>query len=338
MILDFSQPNFNYKKLHPQNDFEQSIIDFLDQWFNDALTMQVQTSGSTGTPKKFYLSKENMVKSAQMTGRYLNLNAADSAILVLPVSYIAGKMMLVRAIVLGLKLYCIEPRSTIHFEDLKQLDSNLENIDFVAVTPMQVENSLDFIARCKKVIVGGAPLSEKVKQALLPLQNDIYETYAMTETITHIAFKIIENQKNKKISGLFEVFDEIEINVDDRQCLTIKTPYQEEILVTNDVVKLVDKKNFEWLGRADNVINSGGIKLFPEQIENKLKPFIDQAFYISYRKDEQLGQKLVLVIEGENTDFDWSKAELDPYENPKDIIFESKFERTESGKIKRKNF
>lgn len=338
MVLDFSQPNFNHNKLTIKSDFEQSIVDFLKQWYDSNSTIQVQTSGSTGKPKKFDLLKSNMIKSAQLTGKYLDLKKADTALLALPMSYIAGKMMVVRAIVLGLKLICIEPKSQIKWVSILALDPHLKHLDFVALTPMQVEKSLDFIPFIQKLIIGGAPLSSTVKAQLLSTENDIYETYAMTETITHIAFKKIANKKNQQLNDAFEVFDEITIGQDDRGCLTIATPYEKTILVTNDVVTILDEKHFLWLGRADHVINSGGIKLFPEQIENKLKPFIAQDFYISYREDESLGQKLLLVVEGKPTKLDFAEASLSKFERPKEIIFVQQFERTTSGKIRRKVF
>ncbi len=338
MILDFSNSDFDYQKISPKNRFEESILDFLNQWFNHSETIEVQTSGSTGIPKKFFLEKSNMIKSAKMTGKYLHLEKGNSALLVLPVSYIAGKMMLVRAIILQLQLICLEPISAIKWEEIQKLDSGLTSIDFVALTPMQVENSLGFIDYCSKIIIGGAPLSDKVKFDLRLTSNQIFETYAMTETITHIAFKKVKNLKFTEVNNAFEVFDEVQISQDNRQCLVIKTPYQEDLLVTNDVVELIDNKNFKWIGRADNVINSGGIKLFPEQIEEKLKNVISDNFYLTSKKDETLGEKLVLVIESQEKKIDLSELNLSKYEIPKEILFENQFDRTESGKIKRKKF
>lgn len=332
IVLDFSSKSFNYNFIQPTNSFEEDIVSFLENWFDDSDFMMVQTSGSTGVPKQIKLTKENMRKSACMTGKYLDLLKGNSALLVMPVSYIAGKLMLVRAIEIGLKLFCLEPTSTI---DWKLFQNEFNSIDFVALTPMQVEKSLDFVSHCQKVIIGGAPLSEKVKRDLFNFDNEVYETYAMTETITHIAFKQIANKKFPNVSPYFEAFDEVKISQDDRKCLVIDTPYDDLRVVTNDIVEIIDQRKFNWVGRADNVINSGGIKLFPEQIEDKLKPFIQSEFFITSKPDELLGRKLVLVIEGKNQNITLEKAHLTKYQVPKEIIFVEKFPRTESGKIQR---
>ncbi len=339
LYLDFSQPNFDVNTIQVTNEFEQSVKDLLVEWFSDSDIMIAHTSGSTGTPKEIILTKENMRKSANMTGKYLHLEKGNSALLVMPVTYIAGKLMLVRAVEIGFKLICMQPTSHISLDEINRgILQDFTSIDFVALTPMQVENSLNFVSRCQKLIIGGAPLSEKVKQELFAFENEVYETYAMTETITHIAFKQVANQKYPDAEQVFEAFDEVTISQDNRGCLVIDTPYDGLQVVTNDVVELIDIRKFNWIGRADNVINSGGIKLFPEQIENKLKPFIHSDFYITSKADELLGQKLILVVEGEERSLDFSSADLTKYQVPKEIVFITRFSRTESGKIKRQQF
>ena len=339
LYLDFSQPNFDFNAIQVTNEFEQSVKDFLVEWFSDSDIMIAHTSGSTGTPKEIILTKENMRKSANMTGKYLQLEKGNSALLVMPVTYIAGKLMLVRAVEIGLKLICMQPTSHISLDEINRgISQDFTSIDFVALTPMQVENSIDFVSRCQKLIIGGAPLSEKVKQELFAFENEVYETYAMTETITHIAFKQVANQKYPNTEQVFEAFDEVTISQDERGCLVIDTPYDGLQVVTNDIVEIIDSRKFNWIGRADNVINSGGIKLFPEQIENKLKPFIHSDFYITSKADELLGQKLILVVEGEERSLDFSSADLTKYQVPKEIVFIPTFPRTESGKIKRQQF
>lgn len=339
LYLDFSQPIFDVNSIQSTNEFEQSVKDFLVEWFSDSEIMIAHTSGSTGTPKEIILTKENMRKSANMTGKYLQLEKENLALLAMPVTYIAGKLMLVRAVEIGLKLICMQPTSHISLDKINHGTSqDFTSIDFVALTPMQVENSLKFVSKCKKLIIGGAPLSDKVKQELYAFENEVYETYAMTETITHIAFKQVANKKYPNADQVFEAFEEVRISQDERGCLIIDTPYDGLQVVTNDMVEIIGSSKFNWIGRADNVINSGGIKLFPEQIEEKLKPFINTEFYITSKLDELLGQKLILIVEGEERSLNFSSANLTKYQYPKEIIFIDKFPRTESGKIKRQKF
>ncbi|MFR3550609.1 MAG: AMP-binding enzyme, partial [Coprobacter sp.] len=133
---------------------------------------------------------------------------------------------------------------------------------------------------------------------------------------------------------------------DDRGCLCIHTPHlSNAFFVTNDIVRLSGKTSFEWLGRFDNVINSGGVKLFPEEIEKRISELIpDKRFYVTGVSDERLGEKAVLMVEDQN----WTQEKivsfmkevrsiLSPYQIPKEIRFVSNFRETYSGKIVRDN-
>ena len=325
-----------YSLIKEGEDFEKSIGDFLIDWLNDADNLMVQTSGSTGRPKKIQLQKDYMKNSAMVTGEFFGLKPKDTALLCLPASYIAGKMMLVRSMVLGLHLDFIGPTTVISIKD----DSAY---DFAAMVPLQVENSLSEIQKIKHLIVGGAAVSEelKVKIGLSGSQTQIYETYGMTETITHVAVKKIHPESNIQVN--FEALKGVSFKQDERSCLIIDAPLVTDgPVLTNDVVNLVSEKEFTWLGRYDNVINSAGVKLFPEQIEAKLGKFLSQRFFVAGIPDQKLGQKLVLILEGEGQilavrDKILHSPELDTYERPKEIYLVKKFKETTSGKIQRNN-
>lgn len=322
MLLDFSK-EFEFSQSAGEI-WEKEIVDFLNEWFSDKDFILSKTSGSTGIPKEIRIPKSAMKMSAELTGEFFGLKKGDTALLCMPVNFIAGKMMIVRAIELKLKLYCIQPKSEINLSEFPILD-------FVPMTPMQVKNSFESLSKIKILLIGGAPVSNELRRQLSKLQIRIFESYGMTETITHIALKEISDE-------WFSILPKVKIRKDNRGCLVIKTPYFEEEIITNDLVEIKNEIQFKWLGRFDNVINSGGIKLFPEQIEKKLKPFIKEEFIISSIPDEKLGQKLVLIIESElPLDLDLGKfAEvLGKFEIPKETYFLEKFPRTESGKIQR---
>lgn len=319
-LLDFSTGNL--EELDTQSDWELGISNFLKDWQSSSEFIASQTSGSTGEPKTIQLPKSAMKMSAELTGEFFDLKKGDSALLCLPVGFIAGKMMLVRAIELGLKLYCIEPKSKIDLNEFPEMD-------FVPMTPMQVENSLDSISKIKCLLIGGAPLSNSLREKLLEFSTQCYESYGMTETITHIALKKI-NQDD------FHVLKGVGISQDARDCLVIQTPYFEEKIITNDVVEIRSNTTFKWLGRADNVINSGGIKLFPEKIEDKLKPYLSQDFIISSIPNKILGEELILIIEGNQPiEIDFNSLNLSRFEIPKKQFHLAEFPRTEAGKLKR---
>lgn len=301
---------------------------FLKEWFNEKEYILVQTSGSTGKPKPIKIEKEKMVNSALVTGTFFNLKAKTTALLCMSVKYIAGKMMVVRALVLGWELHIIKPISN----PLKGLR---KSFDFCAMVPMQLQNSLLELHKVKKIIVGGGVVSEQLLKQIQTKKTEIFATYGMTETITHIAVKKINNLKNK--TG-YKALPNVTFTKDERNCLEILAPkISKKKIITNDVVTLISNKEFKWLGRYDNVVNSGGVKLHPEKIEKKLSKIIKQRFFVAGIKDITLGEKLILVIEGKKQVINInSLPTISKYETPKEIYFVDEFVETETKKIQRK--
>jgi o-succinylbenzoate---CoA ligase len=312
-----------YSFIKEGDDFEKPVGDFILDWFDNKDYIEIYTSGTTGAPKIIQVKKQAMVNSALATGDFFNLQPGNTALNCLPVKYIAGKMMFVRAFILGLDMDFVAPSS----QPLHKIE---KKYDFAAMVPLQAENSLPQMSQIKKLIVGGVKMSPKLIENLKKTETEVYETYSMTETVTHIAAKKIGEKA-------FTVFPNISISQDDRKCLVISSAnlYVDRI-ITNDVVDLISEKEFIWLGREDNVINSGGIKLIPEQIETKLSTKIPSRFFVAGVTDDTLGEKLVLFIEGNSYPLDLNDFnDLDKYEKPKDIKFVAQFPETETGKVKR---
>jgi O-succinylbenzoic acid--CoA ligase len=312
-----------YSFIKEGEDFEKPVGDFLLDWFDSKSYLEVTTSGSTGEPKSIKIDKQAMVNSAIATGDFFDLNSGNRALHCLPVKYIAGKMMLVRAMILGLDLDFVAPSS-------HPLENNDINYDFIAMVPIQAQHSLKELKKVKKIIVGGAKMNKRLENSLLKLPTKVYETFGMTETITHIAARKVGEKA-------FTVLPNVTISYDDRNCMVIHAPkISDEVIVTNDIVELLNENQFVFMGRYDNIINSGGIKLIPEQIEDKLASKIEQRFFVIGQPDADLGEKLVLVIEGDTFDLDASIFnDLDKYERPKEIVFVPKFKETKNNKIVR---
>jgi O-succinylbenzoic acid--CoA ligase len=322
---------------------------FLEDWFSEKEFVVVKTSGSSGVPKLIQLQKKKMQYSALATGDFFQLKEKKTALLCLPIAYIAGKMMLVRALSLGWHIDVIASSAS-------PLKDNYSLYDFSAMLPLQVENSIDKLHQIKKLIVGGGFVSNRLQEKLQPLATEIFATYGMTETSTHIAVKKLNNfislQRNlpketavKKSAWLkatrknsfYQILPNTTIYKDERNCLVIENKkISNEVLFTNDVVALISDTQFQWLGRFDNVINSGGIKLHPEKIEEKLAHSIHQRFFVAGIADEKLGEKLILIIEGANNTIDIQKANLSRFEIPKEIYFVANFIETATKKIQRK--
>ena len=318
-------------------EWEEALFVFLENWLEESDTIQAQTSGSTGVPKKLELKKEQMKASAKLTNQFFDLQKEDTVLLCLSTNYIAGKMMIVRALVGHLHLIAIEPTS---FPIIN------EPVKFAAMVPMQVEtllSSTEGLATMNyidKLIIGGSATSALLEAKLQNVSTNCYATYGMTETVSHIALRKINGSDS---SDEYRALEGVWFEQDERDCLVIHAPHlQTEPFITNDIVKLKNRNCFEWIGRFDNVINSGGVKLFPETIEKKISSFIAQRFYITSRKDEKLGEKVVLIIESEPFT-ELKKQQLDiqlnsnlgKFEKPREIIFNPRFEETSTGKVKR---
>ena len=320
----------------------KEVYSFLSNWFDDSDFIAVNTSGSTGKPKRIKLRKEFMRNSAKATGEFFGIKAGTTALMCLPVEFIAGKMMLVRAMVLGWNLDVIVPDSF----PLKGVN---KSYDFSAMVPLQLFNSLNEIEKIKKLIVGGGVVSNALQSKIKNLSTKIYATYGMTETITHIAIKPL-NKSSLRGGRMWQslhnytVLPNIKITTDHRNCLVIHAPkVSNEKIITNDLVKIISETQFKWLGRYDHMINSGGIKLIPEQIEEKLSKIIKQRFFVTGLPDDVLGDKLVLIIEDQEFKFKIQNLKfkinnlpsLDKFEIPKEIYFVKRFEETETKKIQR---
>ena len=306
--------------------FEQEIGAFLSDWIDHNDFILVKTSGSTGEPKTITLQKQAMVNSAIATGDFFKLVPGDSALLCLPATYIAGKMMLVRAIVLGLEIESVQPTTNPVFNTEKQYD-------FCAMIPAQAEKAMQKLNNIKTLIVGGAQVSSRLKEQFQKVTTNVYETYGMTETITHIAVK----QINGKVTSYFTTLPNIVISQNTKECLVIDAPQLTvDQIITNDVVKLHSKTTFEWLGRVDNVINSGGVKLFPEQIEAKLQSKMGSRFFISSEADPTFGEVVIMIIEADTDTLNPNVfSDLNAIETPKQVYAISAFAETTSGKVNR---
>ena len=270
-----------------------TLNDFLDEWNNPKDTVEVQTSGSTGVPKCIRVEKQRMLNSACITCDFLGLKAGDTALLCMPLDYIAGKMVVVRSIERQLRLTTVEASG----HPLKNITNSF---DFAAMVPMQVYNSLQVVEEREKLrtikhlIIGGGPIDNDLQQQLSSFPNNVWSTYGMTETLSHIALRRLNGEN---ASLWYTPFSTVSISLNANGCLVIEAPLVHEgRLETHDRAEIRDGK-FRILGRLDNVINSGGIKIQAEEVEEMLRPHIKMPYLISKCRDEKFGEVVVLLTE-----------------------------------------
>ncbi len=336
---------------HLLTNYEIETVNFCQQWLSGQIYFNVHTSGSTGRPKPIRIHREQMQASAQATAQALGLEAGDAALVCINTAYIGGKMMLVRGMELDLELHLIPPQANPYSAFLENFGA--KQIQFLAFVPLQLQAILAqnpeaqaWLDGTKAIILGGAPVSFALEQKIQSLRAPIYSTYGMTETVSHIALRRLNGAK---ASAFYEALPSVEVRLDQRACLQIKAPMtQNQWLTTNDRVELLADQRFRWLGRVDNIINSGGVKIQLEKIEQAIEALfyrenLSQAFFLAGLPDEKWGEKLSLFIEGEA----WEKSReeafleklaesLDSYEKPRAVYYLPKFVRTDTQKIHRK--
>jgi O-succinylbenzoic acid--CoA ligase len=327
--------------------------EFLAEWNDGAERLLVHTSGSTGEPKPLWVEKRRMELSARVTCQFLGLKEGDTALLCMPLDYIAGKMMVVRAVACGLRLLSVHPsghpladlnsqctvysfaKSEVHTDHSPSL-----HIDFAAMVPMQVYNSLhvpeerERLRQIGQLIIGGGAISDALAAELHDFPNPVWSTYGMTETLSHIALRRLSGPE---ASDWYTPFEGVRLSLNEEQCLVIDAPaVHDGTLVTNDIAEISDK-GFRILGRKDNVICSGGLKIQTEEVERMLHAHLREPYLITKRRDEKFGEIVVLLTEGDAAEAEAvCRRVLPPYWQPRAIVRVAQIPMTENGKPARK--
>lgn len=331
-----SRLQLEFREKYGSESFEASIADFLAEWFNPLPVLKVQTSGSTGTPKELWVEKERMRNSARLTVAFLGLQAGDSALICMPLKYIGGKMVIVRALIAGLNLIPVTPSG--------HPMATLETAPvFAAMTPMQVFNSIQIatekerLEQIQHLIIGGGAIDNELAQVLKKFPKAVWSTYGMTETLSHIALRRLSGPE---ASEWYTPFSQVSLSLSAEGTLIIQAPtVNPETLVTNDLVTFNSEGQFRIIGRKDNVINTGGVKVQIEQIETLLKPRLTFDIQITGVPDPKFGERIVLLAEtGENLNdrqrnlLEEAFNSLPPYWRPKETIPVPSLPKTGSGK------
>lgn len=325
-----------------------TLDDFLNEWYDDNPRLLVHTSGSTGNPQPLWVEKHRMEASARITCRFLGLKPGDTALLCLPLDYIAGKMMVVRAVVAGLRLFSVDPTGhPLHAFATPDAKTPVQSrIDFAAMVPLQVYQSLRVpeersrLMDIRHLIIGGGAVDDDLAAVLRSFPHSVYSTYGMTETLSHIALRRLSGAG---ATAWYTPFDGVSLSANAEGCLVIDAPEVcSEPLVTHDVVAFhPDGRRFRILGRSDNVICSGGIKIQAEEVERLLRPYLSQPFYVTKTPDPRLGEVVTLVVEralGQDVDlprFDEVGLFPNQYNHPRRVVWLRQLPMTATGKPRR---
>lgn len=339
----FTYHQITRKLFEPATPFEHATLGFCHAWLAGKEHFVFHTSGSTGPAKDIVFARNQLVASARMTQKALGLVEGDTSLVCLDTKFVAGQMMLVRGFVAGLNLVAVEPSAN----PFAKLDPHLK-IDFIALVPYQLQAILKegprALDKVRVAIIGGAPVDLHLKTKLNAVKCEAYATYGMTETLSHIGLMRLNGPAPE---DCYTALPGVKLEKDERGCLVIRTGYLEGPVVTNDLVKIGSPRQFRWLGRWDNIINTGGVKVVPEEIERQVEEIfvgngITSRFFVTGLPDPVLGQKVCLIIEsppfaaGTLRQLQLGmKAALSKFEAPKETIFLDNFVETGSGKVNR---
>lgn len=337
MLINFEKEKLTIGQLLSRNindfitDDEKKIVKVITAWEGKTLSFPLTTSGSTGNPTSIELTREQLAYSARTSLSYLDPDAKfESTLLCINPHFIGGMMVIIRALIRSLDLTFIPASS-----DLKNLPSN-HTYDLTSLVPIQLQELLDHhphkLQQFRTILIGGAPLSKHYRDRLQEFSHlRVYQTYGMTETASHVALKSLSTSEDH-----YHTLGDLQISTDDRNCLQIRgTITNNQWVQTNDVVRLISPSAFEWLGRADFAINSGGIKIHPEKLEEQLSDQIKLPYFVAGMPDERLGERVELFVESSEP-LTIGFEHIDKYHQPKKIHFLHHFVYTESGKINRK--
>lgn len=311
---------------------DDSLISFVKNIVENPEEIKVQSSGSTGKPKVFSFTYSQYKASAEISIRYFGLKAGMSCLLPMSLKHIGAQLMLVRAFEAKMKIEIVPARSDLSI----YLNSGY---DFVPMVPTQFLLSHESDSNCfrnvKTILLGGSHISKEVQQIVNSITTQVYSSYGMTETLTHVGVKDVSSKEST-----YEILPGFKLSLNQYNCLVIDAPHFAEKQITNDVAR-IQEGSFEILGRIDNVINTGGKKVQAEELEKSLANGLNQAFYISSSTDAKWGQILTLVTNAKLTEVE--RAFLNHYNDQspshlkirKVIIDEVEFY---NGKVKRKRF
>lgn len=313
------------------NTIDENIFDLLKFWKSEKDIININTSGSTGNPKTITLTRKALINSAETTLKYFKLQNNSSFHCCLPTKYIGGKMMLIRALINKGKIILVKPSANPCL-NLK------EDIDFSAMTTMQAVNSMNNkgFNKINQLIIGGGKISDNQVIEINKKTTHCFHTFGMTETASHIA---VRDLRKFRINDSYQCLDHVDISTNTNGQLVIKSKQLNiKSITTNDVVYLTGNKQFKFIGRTDNIINTGGVKIHPEVLEKQLREMIlEEDFFIDKINDELLGEKIVLIaIKAINIKTIQKAINSISGYKPKIIIQSEQFYFTGNNKIDRK--
>jgi O-succinylbenzoic acid--CoA ligase len=301
--------------MNPDVIDQSQIQDIINSWNAGQQEFAITTSGSTGQPKPFLLQRPQLIWSAQQTLKHF-IEHPGKQLICLPVNKVGGFMQIIRSLVWQQPFYYNPPSANPLLNPKLPSDCTIASF-----TPHQLYHILQHpesqlkLHQFQSVLIGGGELSPEMEKQLIQQypKTQFVHTFGMTETYSHFAGRFLGDD-------WYQLTDNIEISVNQNQCLVLRSPItQNQWLTTNDVVEIQNidfhknsnnsnelpkySQRFKWIGRSDFTINSGGIKIQIETVENQIIETLNWSrtdFFCWGFPHESLGQELTLIVLSES--------------------------------------
>jgi o-succinylbenzoate---CoA ligase len=293
----------------------------------------VNTSGSTGEPNSVAISTTALIASTNAAHKYLGAVPGDSWSLLLPTNHIAGLNVIARATALGTKV--IDNRNVAEYVDA----------DFISIVPTQLHRALtsdpkllEHLTAAEAVLVGGGSITESLRKAAADKHVKVVTTYGMTEMCGGCVYS------QKPLDG-------VEVDIDADGLIKLKAPMMASNYLNNpalwqsltadgwfqtsDIGELIDGK-LKVVGRADDVINSGGEKISLVNIERLFNSYFPNQDVIAFGlPDAEWGERLCLGVTA-NISLADAQQKLTGINSPKEIYIFKELPKSVLGKVDRK--
>jgi O-succinylbenzoic acid--CoA ligase len=286
---------------------------------DDSVAVIVESSGSTGVPKRIQLSTAALLSSARAS--QVRLGGPGQWLLALPINFIAGLQVLVRSHLADTQPVLMNTSVPFTAEGFSRASSLMSGERrYTSLVPTQLERlfeatrSDDFLLeqlkRFDAILVGGQAANAATVSQLRAAGVNLVLTYGMTETAGGCVY-----------DGL--PLDGVEVTLGERGLITLAGPMVlHGAITTNDLGEFDSEGRLVVLGRADRVINSGGIKLSLDLVEQwaKSQPGVRDAVALPL-ENPQYGDTFIcwLVV------FDPERHHLDTEKAVKELGLPAKF-------------
>ncbi len=301
---------------------------WIDTVIPESVMTLLFTSGSSGTPKAVPLTVANWKAAVGASAAHLGHTPGDEWLIAMPLHHVGGLSVLFRSAYVGGRV-----RMLSRFEAVSFADALSDDVTFASVVPTMLRRVLDVDDRSyrglKAMLVGGGPIPPGLLEEAWGRGIPAMPTYGMTETCAQVATL----EPGSGLAYRVHPLPGIEIRIEGDGRIALRGPQvfggylgeeqrdPDDWFVTGDLGRLHDDRSLQVLGRADDVIVTGGENVDPAAVEAVLWGLdgVEGVMVVGI-PSEEWGNEVVCLFTGTVTESDldrWARDRLGPSQVPK---------------------